>query len=591
MLIDNFVHNQKKFIILKLFIFFSIYVLFSVKAVASDTQKIHVLHSIWEDHLVIKNSKLCRSNKDCGFVELLTDNQIKIKWDKYKPEVFKLNKKNNIWVLDSNYAIQSEYEEFVYTFEEPYIKVNPYGKTPLSALIKFPTQESVKILIRIKGKDGSPDIVNEFEGYRKEHEIPVFGLYPNYDNQVTLKATNKKGHSKEINLVISTKKLKLHEQWFMIQKKDNDFYYYATYRGIVYDEYGNIRYQFIVNNADFLYFYKDYVFVEDTKKITKYSLLGEIIQVYHYPKDFYGYMHGIGFKDNDNLLVFGSFKDSKALIEGRHEVTHRDFILEFNAQTGAVLAKYDLADMLNPDRTLIVKSSNKEENKIDWAHTNGIDYDAKNKAIVISGRHFGIAKIDEKTKKPIWWMTPHQLTHKSGRNGDKGDISHLLLTAIDENAKPYSEKVQKGLEKANGFKWPLKSHSVKYVGNGVYSIFDNSGEMYDKKLYTTQNSYASVFKIDDRKKTVQQLFLKDLKEYSELGSSVVYNPQSKQLLVTVSRVYSPNGEFLFNTHIYRFNKNGEILYKAMLHKDIPEWEFLIQPFEFYSENNWPTPSE
>lgn len=188
-------------------------------------------------------------------------------------------------------------------------------------------------------------------------------------------------------------------------------------------------------------------------------------------------------------------------------------------------------------------------------------------------------------------MTPHQLTHKSGRNGDKGDVSHLLLTVVDKNGKPYSQDVQKGIKKADGFKWPLKTHNVKYVGKGVYSIFDNSGSMYDKNLYTTKNSVASVFKIDDKKKTVQQVFLKELKEYSDMGSIVIFNHKTKDYWVFASNVSSSNTVEIKNGIFHRFDQNGNELYKAVIYRRHNGWIYAIQPYEFYSDNNWPTPKE
>ena len=70
---------------------------------------------------------------------------------------------------------------------------------------------------------------------------------------------------------------------------------------------------------------------------------------------------------------------------------------------------------------------------------------------------------------------------------------------------------------------------------GHYAILDNSGlDMYDKKLYTTKNSVASVFYIDDKKKTVKQVFLKDLGAYFEVGSNVIYDLNKKEILVSFS---------------------------------------------------------
>ena len=565
----------------------------SASCFAQET--ISLFHTLWEETITIQNNRFCRKNKDCGNIEYKDNTQLIVKWDKYPKEAFIYSQNDKKWMFNPTFTIteeiQNEYEELEYTFENPYIKINPYKKVSLTALLKFPTTEPSQIQINIKGKGSAPDIIHTFKGYNTEHHIPILGLFPNHKNKVILTATTKEGKSKTSNVTIKTGDVNIKKQWFPIKKTDNSFNYYASYDGLIFDEDGNIRYKFMGSNWYHIYHYKNNVYIEQSNNITKYSMLGEFKQRYTYPKDFYTYIHGMGFKNNDNLLIFGTFKNKTALIDNEQKETHRDFILEIDHKTGDTIATYDLAEMLNPDRSLIVKSSETDQGLIDWAHTNGIDYDEKNKAIVVSGRHFGIVKISEKTKKPIWWMTPHQLTHKSGRNGNNGDISHLLLTAVDKNNKPYPVDIQKGIQYATDFKWPLKTHSVKYAGKGIYSIFDNSGKMYNKSLYTTEKSVASVFKIDDKKKTVQQVFLKHLSAYSEPGSSVLIHPKTKELWVTIGEVPSTNNTKLINTLFYRFNQNGEEIYKSILHTDSNNWTYLIQPFEFYAENNWPTPTE
>ena len=68
-------------------------------------------------------------------------------------------------------------------------------------------------------------------------------------------------------------------------------------------------------------------------------------------------MHGMNFKDNGNLLVFGSYEDSKAIFDGREDVSHRDFVLEIDAKTGAIVAQYDLAEMLDENVKLFKLNS------------------------------------------------------------------------------------------------------------------------------------------------------------------------------------------------------------------------------------------
>ncbi len=564
---------------------------------ATELKTLQFDHIHWDGNLVQDGNRVCKTKEECADIFFVNDEKLILNWDKWGKDFYVYDAGGNKWVSDLDQSvrrkqIETEYEEMVYTPEEPFILLNPFSRTPLAAMMKFETQEPSEVLLRIKSLNSGPDIEKTFNGYQTSHEIPVLGLYPNSKNKVELEIKTKKGKVEKFTHEIQTRDAQYPAQWFPLQKNDKGFRYYANYDGIVYDEEGVIRYEFLAGGWVMFYFYKDFVFVESQKNIKKYTILGEFIQQYDYPEKFYGYMHGMNFKDNDNLLIFGSNEGSMALIEGEYRPTHRDIILEIDAQNGSVVAEYDLAEMLNPDRSLAIKSSYNEQSKVDWAHTNGIDYDAKNKAIIVSGRHLGMVKIDEKTKKPLWWLTPHQYISTSGRNGDGKDLSHLMLTAVDKNNKAYSQNVQLGYEKGAPFKWPLKSHSVKYAGSGYYAILDNSGlDIYDKKLYTTKNSVASVFYIDDKKKTVKQVFLKELGEYSEVGSSVIYDLNKKEILVSLSQARSKNNWALANSHIYRFDEKGKLLYHAVQHKNSNSGTYLFQPFEFYAPNNWPMPQE
>ena len=243
--------------------FVSLSILFVAVNVCADTQVKRYMfsHPQWSEEVEVKDTKFCKKNGDCAIIEVIEEGKISVKWDKYSPETFvQVNNTSSYRYVSDN--IEKEYEQFVYSLEEPYVKVNPYGKTPLSALVKFPTEEETKISIRIKGKDGAPDIVHEFDGYRQEHDIPLIGLFPNHNNKVVIRAKNKKGISKTSEIEVPVGNPEDAEYWFPIVKKDKNFHYYAVAEGFVFDELGNLRYQFVDAGWHLAYFYKDNVFVD-----------------------------------------------------------------------------------------------------------------------------------------------------------------------------------------------------------------------------------------------------------------------------------------------------------------------------------------
>lgn len=91
-------------------------------------------------------------------------------------------------------SYQANKEKYInpygYTFDEPNIIVNPYGISPLTALILFETEEEEEITIKIEGIDDKSTYQNTFKS-TKRHYIPVYGLYPNKTNNITIQYKDK----------------------------------------------------------------------------------------------------------------------------------------------------------------------------------------------------------------------------------------------------------------------------------------------------------------------------------------------------------------------------------------------------------------
>lgn len=88
-------------------------------------------------------------------------------------------------------AVQSNKEIYLtpygYTIDNPNIIVNPYGISPLTAIILFETPDYQMVTITIHGKDQNSTYTNTFES-QKRHYIPIYGLYPNTTNKIDIKS-------------------------------------------------------------------------------------------------------------------------------------------------------------------------------------------------------------------------------------------------------------------------------------------------------------------------------------------------------------------------------------------------------------------
>ncbi len=99
-------------------------------------------------------------------------------------ELYLSDRKNDI-------EIEKAFAEKNYTFKEPYIKLNPYGRTPLGALVNFNTEYSENpVKVTIKGVDGGADYSYILDK-KSEKGIPVVALYPNTNNKVLIKILSK----------------------------------------------------------------------------------------------------------------------------------------------------------------------------------------------------------------------------------------------------------------------------------------------------------------------------------------------------------------------------------------------------------------
>ncbi len=484
--------------------------------------------------------------------------------------------------LNARQSVQNAYEQLDYSFQQPFVKQNAFGLNTLSALVKFPTDTEAQIAVVVKGKDGAPDITHTFAPYALEHEIPVLGLYPNHKNEVVLTARYRNGRTETKTVFIETPKANKRALFVPLHKTDTtDERYYFISEGMVFDENGHLRLDF--KNGEMTYYLQGELISESRNfGLKRYSLAGELLQTYTYPEAFTSFSHGMARKPNGHFLVLGSFTGTTALFKGQEQTTQRDHIIEINDKTGEVVKKWDLAEVLNPDRSVIIHSATQSYGLNNWCHLNGIGYDADDTSLVVSCRHSGMIKIDDETGELMWVFGPKQGYEKSGRDGTGPALFDKVLTAIDSNGVPYSDDFQKGYTANNTFKWPTKTHDAQAYGQNIFSIFDNSGAVYDEKLQTTPYSVASIYRVNPDNKTVQQIWRENLKAHSPVASSVVYQPNKKDVTVYISQIADSEQNGIAYGKITRYDfDTHRVLFDSLLYRGGNTHFYRVDPFRFY----------
>jgi len=226
--------------------------------------------------------------------------------------------KKDILVVQSNKELY--FNVYGYSIDNPNVIVNPYGNSPLTAIIMFETDNYSEVSITIKSKNGNSDINYTFDN-DKYHLIPIYGLYADYDNTVIIRS---EGIEKIVN--IKTGSLPADFDYIQDSEKGNFMFYNSNYPYAIDIEgevrwylnnhyYGNIT---LLDNSSIIIGSDRYTENGNTISFYKMNLLGKIYNEYLLNGDYYGY----SVLYNGDILVLS------------------DKILLVDIQTGEVINEY-----------------------------------------------------------------------------------------------------------------------------------------------------------------------------------------------------------------------------------------------------------
>ena len=407
-------------------------------------------------------------------------------------------------VTESLITKQAKYEEELitkgYTIDNPNVVLDPYHNSPLTALVMFETEEEVTPTITVHGEDELSTFSHTFES-SKIHYLPVYGLYPDTENTVTITYTED-GEEKEKELKIKTEAL---PEDFILptsveadkENLSNDLYFFTpSSKGYTcaYDVNGDVRW-YLSSNAlwDNARLENGHLLISTERLINspyymtglyEIDLLGKIYQEYSLPG---GYHHDYDELPNGNLLVASDdFNNPSGTVE--------DYIVELDRTTGNIVKTFDLKDVLPMEE-------GKSENWInyDWFHNNSVWYDEATNSITLSGRHQdAVINIDYESGQLNWII---------------GDSTN------------WSEEYQKYFFTPVGddFEWQWSQHAAMITPEGYVFIFDNGNNKSKVKeeYVSAEDSYTRgvMYKIDTDEMTIEQVW-----EYGKERGSEFYSP-------------------------------------------------------------------
>lgn len=294
-------------------------------------------------------------------------------------------------ILLEQQALENEFLSSTdYSINEPKVILNPYGNSPLTALVIFETSDLTTPTITVKGKDGEDDLTHTFIP-NKVHILPIYGLYPDYNNKVEISVS---GITKTINI----KTEKLPDDFIELENVsgdlDTDEFYFTTPEDksytAAYDKSGNVRWYLVgdykwditrLNNGHLLISSAKLVNLPYySKGLVEIDLLGKVYFQYNIPN---GYHHDVTELENGNfLLASNNLKDG----------TVEDYIIEIDRSTGEIIKNWNLHKLQN----------NEKEN---WLGLNSLFYSRKNNSITFAGANNNmIGNIDYKSNEVNWLL-------------------------------------------------------------------------------------------------------------------------------------------------------------------------------------------
>ena len=380
-----------------------------------------------------------------------------------------------------------------YTFEEPKVILNPYGISPLTALVIFETKDLTTPTIIVHGKDANTTITNTFKPAKK-HILPIYGLYADKENKVTIKINNDEK-------VLTIKTDKLPEDFILpslvkANKKElNNELYFVTPSSkgytAAYDINGDVRWYLSDNFLwDIQRLDNGHLLLSTNRLINppyymtglmEMDLLGKVYYEYSLPG---GYHHDVYEMEDGNLLVASDNFDNG---------TVEDYIVEIDRETGEIVKEIDLTKILP-----VNDGDNAYTTKYDWFHNNSVWYDKTTNSITLSGRHKdAVINIDYDSLELNWII--------GSKENWSTDMHKYFFTPT------------------NPLEWQWAQHAAMVLPNGNIFIFDNGNnrsKTIENGVKASENySRGVIYDINTSDMTISQVW-----EYGKKEGSYFYSP-------------------------------------------------------------------
>ncbi len=372
-----------------------------------------------------------------------------------------------------------------YTASNPLIQLNPYLISPLTALIMFYTDTAQEVKVTVKGKEPQGDIVHVFPRSRK-HVLPVYGLYPDYENSVELRLSG----GETTTVKIQTDPLPWQVPCPTLCKGnkehmgDNVIFLTQTSKAdaLACDYKGDVRWYLTINICFDLKRLKNGHLLTGTDRLIslpyyvsgvyEMGVHGKIYKEFRLPG---GYHHDTFEMEDGSILMLSQEPDGQ---------TVEDWLVLVDRETGDIRKTWDYKKILPYECESTYSGSGSVH---DWFHNNAVWYDKNTNSITLSGRHQdAVINIDYDTGNLNWIIGDPE-------GWPKDYVEKYFFTPRGEN-----------------FEWSYEQHGVVVCPDGDIMMFDNGHYRSKKKenYMTAAQSYSRgvKYQIDKKERIIRQIW-------------------------------------------------------------------------------------
>ncbi|WP_245835689.1 aryl-sulfate sulfotransferase [Virgibacillus ndiopensis] len=355
--------------------------------------------------------------------------------------------------IDKQEELEQSYlkklEKGAYTEDNMLVVQDPYGNSPLTALVLFETEEPAKITVKVPGATDDTAITNTFNDDKTTHAIPVLGLLSDTTNGVQITVETESGDRSEQTLHITTEALPDYIGTTNVEKANTEemelddstltFYVPSTKYAFAFDTNGDVRWYNSrynshvfkeLENGHILYLTKEDNDGSTYNQLVEMDYLGKYYEVYQLNADVtiseggslestMVHHDAIELPNNNLLLTVNGATDGDYI---------EDIMIEIDRETGEIVKSIDLKDILPSEFYENYDSTNRDDGVIDWFHQNAVVYDEGDDSIIISSRNQDLVmKLDYETTDIIWIMADEE--------GWQGEYQNYLLMPTDDGVK------------------------------------------------------------------------------------------------------------------------------------------------------------